>query len=629
MASRRTIVLTLSLLATLVATAAQAFPPPPPAPPISGIVSHMERPIAGALVIFYNLGDTTLTRSRTSPDGTFVVASAPVGVYDLIAYKRGFVPALVRFWHQALPEGVSAVHIRLAPKNPISMSTPRDSSLWELRDRLPADVLREISLEEAAEAPAARPGERLAADRITGGEVRTLANMASNETSLSRTAVGVRGGLPNGWQYDLRGEYAALSESTFSDGSSTTGNVAGLALDVATSPEDHLALRTRRNTLSFRDDGPASLQTHGVSWSRDGAEGSAESVAARYVEETNLYRATSVGTSFFPVASRTWEVKARYARPAGDSPGVAVAMTYRHREGTVGPSGVGADGAFLLSAPDADLSASSSLRVSSRAEVEAGVIARYLGGGYGIAPVAAVHYDLGDHTAVFVRGLLRARESGTGSGTAMPLVTSIDENGEATSRKGLTIGVERRGADESVVRIEASNQRVSEAVRAFFEGDFLTDFDSIYLFDGNLVRQYQAVGSRRLSDKVSGTVAVRYGSISSDVAPESALAYGVSSNQGRFWSARAAVEMLPTRTGVAILVRGARQKLETPAALRSNDSDKVAVSVAQDLSVIGITPFGSVCKLLVALESARTRATTEREEAAATKRLLGGLAISF
>ena len=595
----------------------------------------MERPIAGALVIFYNLGETTLTRSRTETDGTFVVASAPVGVYDLIAYKRGFVPGLLRFWHQAQPDGVSAVHIQLAART-ASSTASRESSLWELRDRLPADVLREIAMEEGVQPPAAGApaaavlGDRVRLDRLIGGEVRSVTNVASGDTSLSRTAVGVRGGLPNGWQYDLRGEYAAVSENTVSpDSSSTTGNVAGLALDVATSPADHLMLSTRRNTLSFHDDRPASLQTHGVAWSRDDEQGSVESVAARYVEETNLYHATSAGASFFPLASRTWEVNARYARPAGDSPGVAVAMTYRHCEGTVGPSGVGSDGTFLLSAPNADLSASASVRVSSRTEIEGGVIARYLGGGYGVAPVAAIHYDLGDHTTVFVRGLLRARESGTGVGTMLPLVASIEENREATARKSFTVGVERRDGAGSSLRVEASNQRVSEAVRAFFEGDFLTDFDSVYLFDGNLVRQYQAVGTRRLSDKVSGTLAVRYGSIGSDVAAESAMGYGVTSNRGHFWSARAAVEVLPTRTGMAILVRGARQTLETAAAARLNDSDKVAVSVAQDLSVVGITPFGSVWKLLVALESARSTAIAERDELASTKRLLGGLAISF
>jgi len=453
--------------------------------------------------------------------------------------------------------------------------------------------------------------------------------MAQGDASLSRTAVGVRGGLPNGWQYDLRGDYSAVSGGTgISDSSITTGNAAGLALDVATSPLDRVSLTTRRHTLALHDDRVASLETHGVAWSRDGEEGNVESVAARYIEETNLYRATSPGSNFFPVMSRTWEVRANFARPAGDSPGFAVGMTYRHREGTVGPSGVGSDGAFLLSAPDGDLSAASMVRVSSRAEVEGGVVARYLAGGYGIAPRLGARYDLGSKTSVFVRGLYRVADSGTGSGTVLPLVTSVDENGEATSRRGFTIGVERRAGPDGSFRVEASDQRVNEAVRAFFEGDFLTDFDSVYLFDGNTVRQYKVTGSHRLSDTLSGNVALRYGKIGGDPAPESAKSYAINDNQGHFWSARAAVEVLPTRTGVAVLVRGVRQSLATAAALRSNDSRKIAISLAQDLSVVGVNPFGSVCKLLVALESARSASLTG-DDSVSTTRLLGGVAISF
>ncbi|HLN59815.1 MAG TPA: hypothetical protein VK416_14730, partial [Thermoanaerobaculia bacterium] len=71
-----------------------------------------------------------------------------------------------------------------------------------------------------------------------------------------------------------------------------------------------------------------------------------------------------------------------------------------------------------------------------------------------------------------------------------------------------------------------------------------------------------------------------------------------------------------------------RQSLATAAALRSNDSSKIAVSLAQDLSVVGVNPFGTVCKLLVALESARSVALTN-DESLSTNRLLGGVAISF
>ncbi len=600
----------------------------PLAPPISGIVSHLENPVAGALVILYNLGDTSLTRSRTAPDGTFVLASAPVGVYDLVAYKTGFLPALVRLWHQPASVGVSAVRIRLATRSEGARGRNEASSVWELRDKLPADVLREIEL-EAGEQDSA-PAGRVRVDKMVAGEVRRVSDVAQGDSSLSRTAVGLHGGLPNGWQYDLRGDYAVVSDPAgISDTSATAGNAAGLALDVAMSPLDRVSLTTRRHTLSLHDDRVASLQTHGVSWSRDdGEEGNVESLAARYVEEANLYRATSPGSSFFPLASRTWEVRATYARPAMESPGVSVTMTYRHREGTVGPSGVGSDGAFLMSAPDGDLSAASSVRVSSRTEVEGGVVARYLAGGYGIAPRLGARFDLGDHTYVFVRGLYRVTESGAASGTVLPLVTSVEDSGDANSRRGFVLGLERRAGPDGSFHLEASDRRINETIRAFFEGDFLTDFDSIYLFDGNSVRQYKLSGSHRLTDRLSGSVALRYGTIGGDPTPDSGRSYGITQNRGRFWSARAAVEIVPTRTGVAVIVRDVRQTLATEAALRSNDSRKVAISVAQDLSVVGVNPFGSVCKLLVALESARS-APQASDDSPTTNRLLGGVAISF
>jgi hypothetical protein len=180
------------------------------------------------------------------------------------------------------------------------------------------------------------------------------------------------------------------------------------------------------------------------------------------------------------------------------------------------------------------------------------------------------------------------------------------------------------------VQLEVSEQRMGELVRAFFEGDFLTDFDSVYLLDGNNVRQFKAAIQQRLSNTLSGNVTVRYGSIDGEVAGGSRASYGITSNQGRFWSARAAVEVLPTRTGIAVLVRRIRQDLRTPDAALANDSDKLALSVTQDLSIIGLTPFGAGWKLLVAIENAHGTGLSENKDiAATTNRLLGGVAVSF
>jgi hypothetical protein len=605
-------------------------PPPPQAPPISGVVRSVETPVSGALVIFYNLADASLTRARTAADGTFVLASAPIGVYDLIAYKRGFVPALVRLWHQASAPSLSSVSIELAAAGKaVRGKTAPD--IWELRDRLPSDVLREINMADSEEHAAAASPVREHMSAKMGGEVRTVKDVAPGDSSLARATVGVRGGLSNGWSYALQGDYATLSDGrTTADPGTTTGNSTGLALDVATSALDHVRVTTRRNQVSFGDQGPATLQAHQVMWNRGDEQGTVESVAARYIEEAGLYRATARGTTLFPIASRTWELNAAYSRAATDTPGVSVAMTYRRREGTGASSGVATNGTLFGASPDADLAAGTSVRLGSKATVEGGVLARYLAGGYGIAPRAVARYELTDGTFVFVRGLYRVVSSDTSAGAVLPRVASIDDPNEAASRHSVSAGLEHKGDEGASIRIQATQQRMDEVVRAFFDGDLLTDFDSVYLMSGNTVRTLDASGQHRLTQTLAGSVTMRYGTIDGDVKADTAGAYGILDSKGRFWTGRAGIELLPTKTGVALIVRGVRQRLQTPSASLRNDSDKVAISLAQDLSVIGLTPFGSICRLLVALESSRNSNLSEKkDEAPINRRLMTGVAVSF
>ena len=77
-------------------------------------------------------------------------------------------------------------------------------------------------------------------------------------------------------------------------------------------------------------------------------------------------------------------------------------------------------------------------------------------------------------------------------------------------------------------------------------------------------------------------------------------------------------------------MRSLRQDLETPVSVLANDSDKLALSVAQDLSIVGLTPFGADWKLLVAFEQAHGTSVSEpTEENATANRLLGGVAVAF
>src|SRR5215470_19034530 len=154
---RRTLPTCASLALAFFAGEVLLAAPAPVGQPISGVVRSLETPVSDALVIVYNLADSSLNRARTAPDGTFVLASAPVGVYDLIAYKKGFLPALVRLWHQAT-QPLSSVSIELAAVGKAGRSQPQSADIWQLRDRLPADVLREIGLADTQERAAAGPG---------------------------------------------------------------------------------------------------------------------------------------------------------------------------------------------------------------------------------------------------------------------------------------------------------------------------------------------------------------------------------------------------------------------------------------------------------------------------------------
>ena len=113
------------------------------------------------------------------------------------------------------------------------------------------------------------------------------------------------------------------------------------------------------------------------------------------------------------------------------------------------------------------------------------------------------------------------------------------------------------------------------------------------------------------------------------MAPGTAATYGITDSRGHFWSASAGVEILPTQTGVAVLLHGVRQPLMTPTTAIANDSDKIALSVAQDLSVLGLTPFGSVCKLLAGRRVQSRQPLGEREKSPKNNRFMGGVALAF
>ena len=193
-------------------------------------------------------------------------------------------------------------------------------------------------------------------------------------------------------------------------------------------------------------------------------------------------------------------------------------MTYRHREAAWVRPASASDGCFFQSAPDADLAASTSVHVEITSE------SRRRGSRRATWHRPPPTASLPSRPRANGRSLRPSTSAASiawparlGAPTVMPRVGSIEDNQEPAATQAFAAGLEQQRRARLSAQLEVSEQRMGELVRAFFEGDFLTDFDSVYLLDGNSVRQYKASVQQRLTDKLAGSVTVRYGSIDGDV----------------------------------------------------------------------------------------------------------------
>ena len=275
---------------------------------------------------------------------------------------------------------------------------------------------------------------------------------------------------------------------------------------------------------------PASLQANSVSWSRGNETGTVQSVAARYVEETNLYRASAPGHDILPDRLAHLGSPGQLLAARTDTPGVAVGMTYRHREAAVGPSGVGSQGAFIAVVPGRGPGGLRRPFGSPRARRSRAASSRATSaGGYGIAPRVVARYDVGDETYVFVSGLYRVAESGIGSGT-VHAARRVDRGRPVRGRAAGLL----RGNRARVERRSCLPHRGLEAARRrgrsrLFRGRFpdatstaSTCSTATPCASTRLPRRHDLSGRSRPRSSA------RYGQIDGAVAPGTVATYGVS-----------------------------------------------------------------------------------------------------
>jgi hypothetical protein len=361
---------------------------------LAGRVTGNASPLAAAGVYAYQLADLALFKVMTDPQGNFLFRDLPAGLYKIIAHKPGFLPVVMMVTRdnakaqqflelQLPPRGTPATPGAQAPGTRSTFpSTPAsgppapspDGDFWALRARIPADVLRDIEVADAAGAADSQAGQTKAAtpsvaglppgaggsgspggsgrgsavssaamssgDANGAGRFRTEVQAMTGVADVAQVGVGQVSGGKVGIagqlgpvQVGLSGHFWQMTSDSLLPGAlagtsrlpsgTADGKTSSMLLDLEAGPSSRITVTSLNNHLLPRTaSGPGEavgLDHYGVSWSQKLGDNSHSDFAAQYTSESNYNRQSAIDPAYIPGASRTWNVEGSYTTELGET----------------------------------------------------------------------------------------------------------------------------------------------------------------------------------------------------------------------------------------------------------------------------------------------------------------------
>lgn len=246
---------------------------------VGGTVLSAGLPVDDALVIAFGLSAQHDERANTDSFGQFSLAPLPLGVYRIIAVKRGFAPAIA----MVVP-GRQDHRLAIRMKREIALSAAEKEDVWEVRRALPRDILREI--EAILGEPEESSGETNAE---LAGDVMSLQGFDSfaSARTADRTSLAIRGGVGE-WSLGIAGQRRAVG--TADAAVSGDAESADVALELR-APRGG-AYRISTSSASWPQLAPGNsetaLQNHSIAW-----VGNQTRLTLRYFARENVFQGES------------------------------------------------------------------------------------------------------------------------------------------------------------------------------------------------------------------------------------------------------------------------------------------------------------------------------------------------
>lgn len=483
---------------------------------VHGRVLGEVEPLAAARVYAYQLADFSLYEVTTNEQGRFRFSELPAGLYKIIAHKAGFVPAVVMLT-RAREDARQFLELQLATEGTGDVRAGED--FWAVRDRIPADVLREITRPEQvaglrlADSPFARDAGVSTASFATEMEAMTgVEQLATRgEALLAGGQVGVEGRMGD-VRVDLSGDYWRLGPAGAYPEAEAEGQMRQIALRLEGGAST-VAVSTRSQQLVGTDDEPVDFETHRLAWTQELGDRSRAHLAAGYSSQTNYYSQSAIAPLEIPRDSSTWEVEGTYTLEMTERASFQGGARYRDRKvGVATAEAFGRDDPTLHD-ERLDLFGRAGMRVKPAVLVEYGLYTTLRDGSLSLIPQGGLVLQLGDdwQASTLVSHKLTTDEQ-PGPRDFIPAFyheSSACTQGEESCYKVL---LTRRNGEESDLTLGAVHRKVGETLRLFFNDDFFNHLESLYLVEGDELPELQFGFTRRVAPQLLARIESNVGS---------------------------------------------------------------------------------------------------------------------
>ena len=552
---------------------------------VLGTVRDAAAPVANALVIALNIQNLSATQTRTSTDGSYLLAPLQAGIYRIIAVKEGFDPAITTL---ASTRASHRVNLRLESGRQARSRTSRDE-IWEIRGSLPPDILRELDavMQPVQQAVLNTPRFR--------GEMMSLAAVDAAAPQSAQTALGVESRLGASWQLGIRGNLHRVDDPT--DGrrfGEVLAESNAVAMELRGANRDAVRLASTTSSWRYSDVMPADgreadVRSHNLEWTHGNA-----SVQVRYFAQENLFHSSPAGSNLIEIG--------------GNAP------LFQTRRGDLGVSLRVARESVRSAGDDAvrtaDVAANGTFAVVPSFVLHYGMASRIGLESHDLAPRTGAEWKLTKNTSLVASGLYKVIDGDA----ALPMLVVASDIDRVVPRYSYSLGVVS-GGDENRISAVATVTAIDTPLRMIVGDAYDQYWDGLSVDSGDIRRDLRLVYRRVFGETLALDLSASGGTATPATAAGRAKVYVSGELQSSF---------APTRTSLAVSYREIEQPNTHGETYRT---ERVNLRMAQSLYL----PID--VRVLLGLELTRAANSPFLLDAlvadGGTRKYVGGLAVNF